>query len=234
MAYQNGPKIVTSNLVFCLDAGNRKSYPGSGATWTNLIGNGINGTLENTPTFNSDDGGSIVFDGTDDFINFSTYNFGNEITISCFFRPSLIANIQTIFANTGAPLTPPGFKFYFNSYYNNTRAIYIELGNNTTGAVPVNTANSIITYNVWQHAACTLSKTTGIGKIYYNGNLAASNALGITNYDTNRAFRIGRFPSGNELFPLNGRISHYCIYNRALSDAEILQNYNAIRGRHKL
>jgi hypothetical protein len=234
MAYQNGPKIVADNLVFCLDAGNSKSYPGSGTTWTNLTRSGINGTLENTPTFNSGDGGSIVFDGVDDFINFSTYNFGNEITISCFFRPSLISNIQTIFANTGAPQTPAGFKFYFNGYYSNTRAMTIELGNGTTGSSPVNTANSVVVYDVWQHAACTLSKTTGIGNIYYNGNLAASNTLGITNYDANRPFRIGRFTSGNELFPLNGRISHYCIYNRVLSGAEILQNYNAIKGRHKL
>ncbi len=234
MSYNSGGRIVSNGLVLCLDAANRKSYVSGSTTWTDISRTGNNGTLTNGPTYSSANGGSIVFDGVDDFVDFSQYNFGNEITISCFFRPSLIANIQTIFANTGAPLTPTGFKFYFNGYYNNTRAIYIELGNNTTGDVPVYTANSTIVYDVWQHAACTLSKTTGIGKIYYNGNLAASNALGITNYDTNRAFRIARFPSGNELFPLNGRISHYCIYNRALSDAEILQNYNVTKKRFGL
>ena len=62
-----GPRIVTDGLVLCLDAGNSKSYPGSGTAWNDLSRNGNNGTL-NGPTFNSADRGSIVFDGTNDYV----------------------------------------------------------------------------------------------------------------------------------------------------------------------
>jgi hypothetical protein len=65
-----GPNIVTDGLVLYLDAANQKSYPGTGTTWNDLSGNGNNGTLVNGPTFNSDNNGSIVFDGVDDYVNF--------------------------------------------------------------------------------------------------------------------------------------------------------------------
>ena len=67
--------IVTDGLVLRLDAGNRNSYPGSGTTWTDLSGNGNNGTLSATSIgYNSANGGSLVFDGTDDYVNLSFVN----------------------------------------------------------------------------------------------------------------------------------------------------------------
>jgi len=65
MSIKDGPKIVTDGLILALDAGNRFSYPGSGTTWSDLSGNGYNGTLINGPTFSN---GAIVFDGTDDYV----------------------------------------------------------------------------------------------------------------------------------------------------------------------
>jgi hypothetical protein len=64
-----GPKTVTNGLVLCLDAADKNSYSGTGTTWTDLTGNGNNGTLTNGPTFNSANGGSISFDGTNDYID---------------------------------------------------------------------------------------------------------------------------------------------------------------------
>ena len=77
MAISYNPRIVTDGLVLALDAGNPKSYPGSGTTWTDLSGNGNNGTLTNGPTYSSANGGSIVFDGVDDYaeITDSSNNF---------------------------------------------------------------------------------------------------------------------------------------------------------------
>jgi hypothetical protein len=69
--YASG-KIVTSGLVLALDAADKNSYPGSGTTWTDLSGNGNNGTLVNGPTFSSANGGSIVFDGVDDYVTCGT------------------------------------------------------------------------------------------------------------------------------------------------------------------
>ena len=70
MATNGGPNIIEDGLVFAVDATNKKSYPGSGTTWTDLAGNNI-GTLTNSPTFDSGNGGNLVFDGTDDYTQFN-------------------------------------------------------------------------------------------------------------------------------------------------------------------
>ena len=91
MSLLHSPKIVTNGLVLCLDAANRKSYPGSGNIWRDLSGNGNNGTLTNGPTFSSANGGSIVFDGTDDIVlvnNSSSISPSSAITVSAFFKIS--------------------------------------------------------------------------------------------------------------------------------------------------
>ena len=67
MGLSHSPSLVMNGLVLCLDAGNSKSYPGTGTTWTDLSGNGNNGTLTNGPTYSSANGGSLVFDGTNDY-----------------------------------------------------------------------------------------------------------------------------------------------------------------------
>ena len=65
MACNAGPDIIEDGLVLCLDAANINSYPKSGTTWTDLAGF-HDGTLTNGPTFSSDNGGVLVFDGTND------------------------------------------------------------------------------------------------------------------------------------------------------------------------
>ena len=69
MSNQYGPRIVTNGLVLCLDAGNNKSYPGSGTVWNDLSGNNFNGILTNGPTYSPSSGGGIVFDGVNDYIS---------------------------------------------------------------------------------------------------------------------------------------------------------------------
>jgi hypothetical protein len=69
MALSHSPSIVTDGLVLCLDAGNPKSYPGSGTTWTDLSGNGNNGTLVNGVGYSGDNLGSLSFDGVNDYYN---------------------------------------------------------------------------------------------------------------------------------------------------------------------
>ena len=72
MATDYNPSIVTDGLVLCVDAANTKSYPGSGTTWTDISSKGNNGTLTNGPTFSSGNGGAIVFDGTNDYVDFGS------------------------------------------------------------------------------------------------------------------------------------------------------------------
>jgi len=82
----HSPRIITDGLVLCLDAGNPKSYPGSGTTWTDLSGNGNNGTLTNGPTYNSGNLGSLVFDGVNDYVNLGDLDLPAPFTLSIWFK----------------------------------------------------------------------------------------------------------------------------------------------------
>ena len=84
MSTKYSPQIVTSGLVLALDAANKVSYPGTGTTWYDLSGNGNTGTITNGPTFSNVNLGTIVFDGTNDYVSIpstSNFNNGNNITV---------------------------------------------------------------------------------------------------------------------------------------------------------
>ena len=100
--------IITDGLVIALDAANTKSYPGSGTTWSDLSGNSNNGTLTNGPTFNSRNGGSIVFDGVDDYVTLGT--------------PSILNGVQLplTICGWGNLSTVSGFRTLYGVYSNTT------------------------------------------------------------------------------------------------------------------
>jgi hypothetical protein len=84
MAFIHSPKLVTSGLIFCLDAANKVSYTGSGTSWYDLTNNINNGTLNNGPTFSTSGGGSILLDGIDDYISVENNSILNpsNVTVS--------------------------------------------------------------------------------------------------------------------------------------------------------
>lgn len=89
ISYYGG--IVTNGLVLALDAAKKDSYPGSGTVWRDISGNGNNGTLTNGPTFNSGNGGSIVFDGVDDYVEYGLITQMSNlinITVSYWYYPT--------------------------------------------------------------------------------------------------------------------------------------------------
>jgi hypothetical protein len=96
MATRYSPAIVTSGLVLCLDAANRKSYSGTGTTWSDLSGNNYNGTLTNGPTFNGANGGSIVFDSTDDFVNVGNIGTITSFTVLVWCYPTSVINFRNV------------------------------------------------------------------------------------------------------------------------------------------
>ena len=218
MALQYSPRIVTNGLVLCLDAGSRKSYGGTGNVWRDLAGSN-NGTLTNGPTFSSANGGSIVFDGSNDYINLQNPSALNltELTVSAWVRTTTNAN-QIILG-----------KSYLTSYYLNIAPNVKVFSFWTTGSSLNSPVIQEIGGSAWCHVAGTINNTTK--RIYFNGisvNSAAGATVGI---DSNSVF-IGSWYNLNSFF--NGNISQVSIYNRALTPAEIQQNYNATKGRFKL
>jgi hypothetical protein len=213
MALYHSPLVVTDGLVLYLDAGNTKSYPGAGAIWSDLSQNGNTGTLTNGPTFNSANNGSIVFDGTDDYIDLQYAIIGGtgDFTVNQWIQADASETGGTTFGNYPAGTLQIFYGTTYMGFWLNNNSAYVD------APVPFSSNPVMIT-------AIRLGTTT---YFYQNGVLlktgASSANIGAAN------FRIGTNTITNEQF--TGKVFVTQTYNRALSLAEITQNYNALRTR---
>ena len=211
--------IVTDGLVFAVDAANYESYPGSGTTWTDLVGSG-NTTLTNGPTFDNENGGSIVFDGSNDYATAgyqmpaqsSTTTFSWNLWIYLF---SGNGNNDVIFGNRYGTvgggtqfikITPINWEYY-------------------------NGGGEFIGYSIPTNQWINLCVVKNQGTHYYY-----SNASQIGTRSSNK--NVGSTPvfMGGDLTreTANVQFASAAIYDRALSATEITQNYNALKSRFNL
>ena len=216
MALAHSPRIVTDGLVLCLDAGNAKSYPGSGTTWTDLSGNGRNATVNGSPTFTNG-----YFDITSDSTYISLSNSGlvprtNDFTYSTWINFDATDGVDTIFEN-GSWTDTLLFR-----YQTNLVAVYAE------GALRGNfswTASTGVWYNV------IFKRDSGTCSMYINNILTGTPFTMTTDIDlanTNLFLMRSQHTTGQFL---NGKMATFSIYNRALTAEEIQQNFNALRSR---
>jgi hypothetical protein len=216
MSFVHSPKIVTDGLVLSLDAGNVKSYPGSGTVWADKSGFNNNGTLTNGPTFNSANGGSIVFDGVDDISIHPSTLYVDNFTLSAWVYKTS-SGIQTIIAKGNLSFV---LNFYLriagNSGFYGTNASFSEI------LIPD------LVLNVWNNTVLTYDKTSL--KYYLNGVFINQNNATNTPSSTTSNTTVGRLGDFNGQY-WTGRIATTQIYNRALSAQEVSQNFNALRGR---
>lgn len=223
MAIFYNPRIVTGGLVLCLDAANAKSYPGSGTTWTDISGRGNTGTLTNGPTYSSANGGSIVFDGTNDYIVTSPISLSGALTFSFWIKGNVKDGNDHIFIDISS--SNWGGEIGIMNYGNNL-GLFGENGNN----VALDASSTIMTGNwinivVTQTAAINATITS-----YLNGNFGTQASITYPLSSSNTAVNIGR-RSDNIIF-YGGNIAQVSIYNRALTATEISQNFNALRSRY--
>ena len=225
MGLQHSPRIVTDGLILCLDAANKQSYPGSGTVWTDLAGSN-NGTLTNGPTFSSANGGSIVFDGSDDFIELNQdLLLSSSFSISFAFKQnSPHGDWVRLIGHGGAVDTR-----FWGIWIPSTRDALLWQSYAGGGNLYTSTYN----FNLNQTYIITFISTGLTLNFYINGILFQSvTESGSINYSGNASkIRVGW--AGYHTF-LNGNISQVSIYNRALTPAEVLQNYNATKGRYNL
>ena len=229
MGISYNPSIVTNGLVLCLDAGNAKSYPGSGTTWTDLSGRGNNGTLVNGPTYSSANGGSLVFDGVNDGVQLAGTNFSlNQMTISSWNFSSNYVQNGFMFEKTTNGSVNTQYSLFFNGS-SSSNLYYRTYGLSTTDLI-VSNANSGVVNNNWNNVVATWDGTNK--RIYVNGILRATSAnlTGTITQNSTGAAYIGIYGNFGG-YPFNGRIAQTQIYNRALTASEIQQNFNALRGR---
>lgn len=236
MAGNNGPKIVTSGLVLCVNAADRKSYPGSGATWFDLSGNNLNATIVNSPSFSGTNGGIFNIDTRvssryfqfpiSSILNFQSSNF----TLCLFWKPGdfLVSAGQYIVAGLSAS--------YNIGYSQNDFGQYLLNFNTYTGGLytATKTADYRSYQNVWHMT--TVVRNGSSATIY-------ANTTNVTNVAGTHGNPLSQTGSGLHLATsvgvaygtvCNGDYSAFMAYNRALSVAEITQNFNAYRGRFSL
>lgn len=218
MAFIHSPKIVTSGLVLCLDAANKLSYPSTGTSWYDLSGNNNNGTLTNGPTFNGGNGGCIVFDGVDDYVNNSQLTItGNQsFSWGAWIRPTATGT-PVFFGNNSTGL---GMVSYWDSANNKVRV--------GTWGFDRLTSGTTILPSTWGYTFWTWNGTTLTS---YTNGIADGTATGFSFNISNIYTTIGNAVNSQYF---NGRISQTFIYNRALSASEVLQNYNANKTRFGL
>ena len=233
MATNYNPSIVTDGLRFCLDAANTKSYPGSGTTWTDISGKNHDGTLTNGPTFSSDNGGCIVFDGANDHIGMlgTATDLGINDTSSSF--------SFSVWFKTGTTSE----KYMFDNFDGSTQDISCRLDGGelelylrgSSGGIVNAVRYGSYTLNAWNNAVYNFDSSTSpdIFTAYVNGiNTGTSTSHFSGNFESGSNFRIGMRPAGGGQF--SGRIACAMLYNKSLTEAEVKQNYNALKGRFGL
>jgi len=226
MGLSHSPHIVTDGLVLCLDAANRRSYPGAGTTWADLSGNGNNGTLTNGPTFSGANSGGIVFDGANDYVATNLiYNLSSvstEFSCGCWFKCSSQSSNTLLVSNYNSAPTP------FNLYVN---------ANGTVGGFTRNSSSvsiSVLSTNTYDdnkyHNLFYQKDSNNNYSTYVDGILQNSVNANLGTITPNTTIWIGTLRLYNQGY-FNGIISQASIYNRALTPQEIKQNYNATRWR---
>lgn len=227
MATAYNPSIVTSGLVLCLDAGNRKSYPGTGTQFLDISGRNGNGTLVNNPTYSSSNEGSLVFNGSNTYVQIS-----------------LTSSITTTAATFIAWL-------YRNGNQNSYAGIIFSRGNggSNTGMDYYSTTNNIgyhwndiqFTWNSnltvpdlsWSMLALSVSSSSATAYLCQASGISSAvnnvshGSTTLANISLGRDSQ-GAVPPRN----INGNGSIFMVYNRALSRIEIEQNFNVARARY--
>jgi hypothetical protein len=227
MAFNYSPKIVTDGLVLYLDAANTKSYVSGSTVWNDVSRGGNTGTLTNGPTFDTGSGGSIVFDGSDDYINFTSLN---PITGASSFTLSGWLNVKT-HSNYGIAT------FIGNGNNNESAFIgYVATAQNGTsnsiggGFYGTNLGSGILVNTGWHYVALTYNGSSA--SIYIDSIITVTRNSYTPNL-TNTSIRIGQANTGIA-YSFNGNVGSTSLYNRSLSATEVLQNYNATKTRFGL
>jgi hypothetical protein len=241
MSFSNGPTIVTNGLVLALDAGDRNSYVSGSTTWIDLAGTN-NGTLTNGPTFSTGSGGSIVFDGVDDYVGGTgidaasiTLGGSSAVTVSMWVKRSILSS--------GTPRTFFGFSTNVGNHklllsFTTDNLIQVFGRSATETGQSVITTTSFTSTSDWYNVTGVWIYGTNTILCYVNSILQPTTGTVTFSQSTLQAGtspnlnRIGSELASATLFPGNIATTH--VYNRALTASEVLQNYNATKGRFGL
>jgi hypothetical protein len=239
--YQN--KIVTSGLVLCLDASDKKSYPGSGTVWTDRSGNDNHVTLVNAPTYSTSNGGILTLNGTNNYaVTTNALNLSNTnaVTIFSMIKVNNYGTSIKVLYELSSNFNARSDSFV-DSFSDNSLGQDFEVFSSSKGNVGYNIAyyNKTLLNDLIWHSHCRIhdnSQTLKENLIFNDGIIKSELQNPATGYSNNNTNNFGNQPfyigsrGGNSYFcPVS--ISCIYIYNRVLTPQEIQQNFNATRGR---
>jgi len=237
MSFSNGPTIVTNGLVLALDAGDRNSYVSGSTTWIDLSGNSNNNAvLVNGPTFTGSNGGAVVFDGTNDYVTTAS-NIGisgaSSRTVECWIYVDSSTNKSILgYGGNGTGVLFDTLVFS-NTGYLCVIGHYYGSGYDTASTLP---SRNTLNINQWNYVVHMYDGTTA--SLYTNGVFSNSKefstSAGNQLNTTNSTFLIGTGQYTGAYTYTTGKIASSRFYNRTLSASEVLQNYNATKGRFGL
>jgi len=234
MGLLHHPRVAMDGLTVYLDAANTRSYSGSGITVNGLFG-GIGGTLVNGIGFSSQNSGSFFYDGTNDYLrlplNFFIHDSGTPFTISVWFRTGTSG---MIFGQENGETPGSGGGWVPAIYVDTNGKIRTSCfwgGSTTNQSISAASVND----NQWHQIAVTFQSTSH--KSFLDGVLFDTISKTQTFYSLTLYYYLGSgkntsWPSAGNM-TLSGNISNFMFYNRALSDQEILKNYNVMKTRYR-
>ena len=233
----NGYWNSYDSIVLYLDAGNTLSYPTTGTSWYDLSIKDYTGTLINGASFNSNNGGSIVFDGTNDGVTIvmpTPTSTKNSLSFDFWLLSTgQTATLQSILAK-GLPndVTTGYIRIYRQTSTDDLRYSYA----NGSAHLQTNIPNFFNGYNnTWLNLQITFNYSSGSFNVYRNGVLFFNTT--ITNSPlfptkTGTAYvGLSSFGSGS---PFNGKISVVKIYNKELTSTDVTQNFDSVKSRYGL
>jgi len=217
--------IATLDLVLYLNASNPTSYPGSGTTWYDLSGNGNHATAQGTPTYTATYSGGFTFNSVSDYFdltpNLRESHVGTGLSVATWARATSLPYVSGLVSredwnsNSGWAL---------HEHFNNT-LMGPRYGN-------AQSANNAVLTNTIYFLAFTID-ASGNAKVFVNGTQSGTTATGVTLPTASASSpQIGRFATAG--YPWDGDIYEVHIYNRNLSDAEVLSNFNGTKARFGL
>jgi hypothetical protein len=228
--------LVSDNLVLNIDAGWYPSYSGSGTTWKDIKGTN-NGTLINGPTFSTDGGGSIVFDGIDDRSTFPTssdFAFGSgNLSIEVWYKRinrfdpyPRICQFGTGWNNSQCWAFLDGHAVWGSTKF----SVHIFAQNGNTSNLL--TSNTTVSSDTWYYLV--LTRNSSLWTLYVNSSVdKTATWAGQPDNGISNTFQIAGAAYGNDDFS-NSKITNLRLYKRVLTSDEVLQNYNATKGRFGL
>lgn len=234
MAFSFSPRLVNRGLIVAIDAKNNYSYPGTGLTWYDLTANVNNAGLINGPTYSSE--GNILFDGFNDYgklLNQNFYNIANPSFTLLFFVKANSTTPGRLYGEGGISLDSSAVgRILFGCDFSGKITLGLGSFSQTDGTI---FPSPNLTLDVGQWNQIGVTNEGSVTKFYKNGQLWSSYTHFVQTTNPiikDSAYIAKSYQNAGEYF--NGNIATIHIYDRALNEIEILQNYNVLKYRFGL